>query len=211
MSLITKGLPKGVYASDTFYELNTDFRVWIEFEELFDELRENSQEAFYKAVKLCFSFPDGKVLTLPKTWIDTLKVMFAFYSGKEDISDLKEKEQKNNVKDDEDDADEELIDEKSTQIYSYEHDAEYLYAAFLQQYGIDLTECNMHWWKFKALFTGLTSSTKMREIMEIRATDLSQIKDKERRAHMMKLQDIYALPDMRSEEEKENDFAAMLW
>ena len=209
MSIITKGLPKGVYVNEGFYELNTDFRAWIEFEELFDELRENSQEAFYKAIKLCLSFPDGKVLNLPKTWIDTLKVLFAFYSGKEDISELKE--QKNETEDDEDGADEELIDEKTKQIYSYEHDAEYIYAAFLQQYGIDLTECSMHWWKFKALFAGLTSETKIREIMEIRATDISKIKDKERRAHIMKLQDIYALPDMRSEEEKENDFAAMLW
>ena len=37
--------------------------------------------------------------------------------------------------------------------------------------------------------------------------DLSKIKDKEMKKHYKELQQIHALPDMRSEEEKENDFA----
>ena len=124
-----------------------------------------------------------------------------------DVSELESKQTKHTQEDNNDEEDE----QEDKQIFSYEHDADYIYAAFVQQYGIDLTECKLHWWKFKALFAGLTGSTKIREIMEIRATDISHIKDKERRSHMIKLQDAYALPDMRSEEEKENDFAAALW
>ena len=41
--------------------------------------------------------------------------------------------------------------------------------------------------------------------------DISKIKDKSEKKRYKELQKIYALPDMRSEEEKENDFANELW
>ena len=41
--------------------------------------------------------------------------------------------------------------------------------------------------------------------------DLSKIKDKDMKKQYRKLKTLYALPDMRSEEEKENDFADELW
>ncbi len=208
MSIITEGLPDCVYDSfGNFYQLNTDFRVWIEFENLISNLRENSEGAFVKACALCFyKRIDVTKTPLPSTWLETIRVLFAFYCGMRDVSELENKQ----TKEIQEDADEEDTHQEK-QIFSYEYDADYIYAAFVQQYGIDLTECKLHWWKFKALFAGLTGNTKIREIMEIRATDVSQIKDKERRNHMLRLQDAYALPDMRSEEEKENDFAAMLW
>ena len=47
--------------------------------------------------------------------------------------------------------------------------------------------------------------------MGYRAMNLSKIKDKDTKANYKRLQQIYALPDMRSEEEKESDFANELW
>ena len=41
--------------------------------------------------------------------------------------------------------------------------------------------------------------------------NLSKIKDKEMKSHYNKMQKLYTLPDMRSEEEKEEDFANELW
>ena len=43
--------------------------------------------------------------------------------------------------------------------------------------------------------------------MGYRAIDLSKIKDKEERKRYRKLKQIYALPDMRTQEQKEEDFA----
>lgn len=210
MSIITEGLPDGVYDSfGNFYQLNTNFRVWIKFEELLEELREKSMDAFVKACDICFYRGiNGQIHSLPPTWLETIRVLFAFYCGYKSTEELNTK---NDNKSDNDDEDEEADDIREKQIFSYEHDGDYIYAAFVQQYKIDLADCDLHWWKFKALFAGLTSETKIREIMEIRATDISNIKDKERRAHIMRLQDVYSLPDMRSEEEKENDFAAVFW
>ena len=51
-------------------------------------------------------------------------------------------------------------------------DSEYIYAAFMQQYGIDLLKSDLHWHSFLALFNGLTN-TKMNEIIAARFYDKS--------------------------------------
>ena len=78
----------------------------------------------------------------------------------------------------------------------------------MQQYGIDLQDIEyLHWWKFKALFNGLAENTQFVKIMGYRAMDISKIKDKKEKKRYRELQRLYALPDMRTEEEKEYDFA----
>ena len=57
------------------------------------------------------------------------------------------------------------------------------------------------------LFNSLNKNTHFVEIMGYRAIDLSKIKDKEEKARYKKLKRLYNLSDMRTEEEKENDFA----
>lgn len=80
----------------------------------------------------------------------------------------------------------------------FELDGEYIYASFLQAYGIDLLEeqGRLHWKRFIALFQGLPDDTKIREIMRIRATDLptpTKYNQKERQT-LMELKAYYALP-----------------
>ena len=90
------------------------------------------------------------------------------------------------------------------QIYSFEYDADYIYSAFLSQYGIDLQDVyNLHWWKFKAMFQGLNDENEIVKIMGYRAINLNEIKDKQQKAHYRKLKKLYKLPDNRTEEEKE--------
>lgn len=103
-------------------------------------------------------------------------------------------------------------DNKNKQIYSYEFDDTYIYGAFKDQYNIDLQDIEyLHWWKFKAMFDCLKDDNKIVEIMGYRAVDLRKIKDKEEKERYKKLKALYKLPDMRSEEEKEADFANELW
>lgn len=54
----------------------------------------------------------------------------------------------------------------------YDIDAEYIYAAFYEQYRIDLLDSNLnlHWWKFCALLKGL-HNTRLSEIMGYRCYD----------------------------------------
>ena len=103
-------------------------------------------------------------------------------------------------------------EEKIKQIYSYEFDDELIYDAFRDQYGINLQEIPfLHWWEFKAMFNGLKKDNLIVEIMGYRAMDTSKIKDKEERKRYEKLKKQYALPDMRTIEEKEADFASAFW
>ncbi|MDR2048369.1 MAG: bacteriophage Gp15 family protein [Treponema sp.] len=51
--------------------------------------------------------------------------------------------------------------------YDWKLDSEYIYAAFMQQYGIDLIKTNLHWFDFCALFNGLVN-TKLNDIISAR-------------------------------------------
>jgi hypothetical protein len=56
----------------------------------------------------------------------------------------------------------------SVNVLDYEIDSDYIYAAFLEQYGIDLVDVEqLHWHKFLALLRGL-NGTKLNEIMGYR-------------------------------------------
>lgn len=59
-------------------------------------------------------------------------------------------------------------------LYDIKQDAQYIYASFLQCYKMDLFEQQgkLHWWKFKALLSGLSDDTKFKKVLEIRQMEL---------------------------------------
>lgn len=59
-------------------------------------------------------------------------------------------------------------------VFDFAQDAEYIYASFMLDYGIDLIEeqGRLDWRKFIALFSGLSERTKMREVISIRSRKL---------------------------------------
>src|SRR5574344_1411658 len=60
-------------------------------------------------------------------------------------------------------------DPSDVQLYDFFADGDYIYGSFLQAYGIDLTEIDLHWHKFMALFASLPDETKMARIISYRA------------------------------------------
>ncbi|ADU25691.1 Gp15 family bacteriophage protein [Ethanoligenens harbinense] len=70
---------------------------------------------------------------------------------------------------------------KHERAYDFEQDAPDIYAAFMQTYGIDLNDVDMHWWKFHALMFALPEDCKFSRIMRYRTMDLSDFKGKERK------------------------------
>lgn len=89
-------------------------------------------------------------------------------------------------------------EQKSERHFSFSQDAEYIYAAFQQTYGIDLLaeQGQMHWLRFMALFNGLPDDTIFRQIVELRAKDPSEIKDKKERDRLIRQQQQFALKDL---------------
>lgn len=169
-------------------KINTDFRVSILFELLMQDKKVPKELKIMKALQLYY--PDFEKINNYEIAIE--QMLWFYRCGKELDNSNKEK----------------VYSNKSKQIYSYEFDDKYIYSAFLQQYNIDLQEIKyMHWWKFKALFDGLIEDTEIVKIMGYRSINLSKIKDTEKRNYYKKLKKLYALPDNRTQEEKEREFA----
>lgn len=172
-------------------KINTNFRSFILFELLMQDNKIESEDKIALALKL---FYDDFQKDIKKA-VDG--ILWFYTRGKEmKQRDNEEKQSKN----------------KRKRIYSFEHDANFIYTAFLDQYGIDLNDIEyLHWFKFKAMFEGLKADNKICEIMGYRAVDVGKIKNKEEKKKYKKLQREWALPDDRTEEEKEKDFADALW
>lgn len=85
-------------------------------------------------------------------------------------------------------------------------DGEYIVAAFMQCYGIDLTAVDyMHWHLFKALLNGLPDDAKLSQIMGYR----SWRNDKTRyEQQMARLKQAWALPERGAEKALEEARAA---
>lgn len=80
-------------------------------------------------------------------------------------------------------------------LFSYSIDYPYILSGFLRDYGIDLIDIKyMHWWKFRMLFDGLSDDTEIKQRIMYRSVDLSEIKDKEERKRIKKIQKSIQLP-----------------
>lgn len=86
-------------------------------------------------------------------------------------------------------------EEDDQPLYDITKDGEYIYAGFLQAYGIDLYEVQgkLHWHKFNALLVSLPSDTKFMEVLRIRAWKPSKGDSSEYKKQMRKQQEIYRL------------------
>lgn len=99
---------------------------------------------------------------------------------------------------------------RRTAVYDFDEDFEYLWGAFLSEYGIDLAECSMHWWKFRALMMSLSEDCRFSKILAYRSMDTSKIENREVRRFYEKMKRRLSLPDRRTAEERERDTAECL-
>ena len=89
--------------------------------------------------------------------------------------------------------------------YDIRYDGDYIYASFLQAYGIDLFDVQgkLHWKKFNALLSGLPEGTKFMEVIKIRKWKPQKGDSAEYKEEMRRLQKDYALPYEIIEEDEE--------
>ena len=95
---------------------------------------------------------------------------------------------------------------KHDPVIEYNQDAPYIISGFLECYGIDLTEIQyMHWWKFQMLIDGMNEDCELKKRMGYRSIDLNQIKDKEERERIRKIQKQIAIIDHEVTDEEIGD------
>lgn len=188
MNLLLDRPPTKIEVGGLFYEIDADFRTGIAFELLMLDEEFTETEKAARAMELYFpQIPDDEEEAMEK-------ILWFYLCGREETNQ----------------------EEKETEpapkniVYSYEYDAGSIYAAFLSQYGMDLVEIPfLHWWKFKALFHALDENLEFMKIMRYRAVDITKV-PKEQKDFYRKMKQLYALPDNRTEEEKEQDFISSL-
>ena len=95
-------------------------------------------------------------------------------------------------------------------VLDYDKDAPYIYAAFLEQYGIDLIDARLHWYKFLALLHGL-HDTELNRIIAARLWKPNG-KNSEYEKNQKKQYEAWRLPQPEDNEPDEalDDFLAKL-
>lgn len=178
-----KNLPETVNIDGVEYPINTDFRTSIKFEILVQQ-ETDEMKLLLELLRLYY----GEIIP-PNIPIAIEKALW-FYAGGE----LKAKGNAS----------------KKEALYSFEYDGDYIYSAFLEQYGIDLTYAKLHWWKFRALFLSLSDKTKLSEIIGYRSVQISGKMSKEEKEFYKKMKKIYALPKNQKEEERMHEIRERL-
>lgn len=192
MNLLLDVIPTTLEVGGERYKINAGFRESILFELMMQDRELSDRDKINMAISIYFedNVPDDIEAAVDQ-------IIWFYKCGKED--------QESSSNGGEQDHDQETSSPK--QIYSFEEDDSYIYAAFLSQYGIDLQDIEfLHWWKFKALFHSLEETNKIVKIMEYRAMKIHPEMSKQEKEFYKSMKRLYALPDNRTEEEKERDF-----
>lgn len=170
------------------YHFNGHYKTSIQFELLMQDNEVKDSDKLYLALRLYF----GEQYIPPELEKEAILFILWFYKGGGEPFEPKTLEGEERAK-------------KEQPIYSFSEDSPYIYSAFLEQYGINLITAELHWWEFRALFLSLSSKVKLSEIMQVRSVNVNDL-DKAERKRIKRLKTLYALKDMRSQEEKEKDF-----
>jgi len=180
LNLILDRLPGSLTIGGVEYLIDTDFRTSILFELMMLDDEMSDEDKAQETIALYFP---GKKPDFTEETID--KILWFYRGGKE------EKKHRGSGGGD-----------PLNPVYSFEHDDFYIYSAFLEQYGIDLTTIKyMHWWKFKALFLSLNDQVLFTKIMGYRSVKIEKM-SKEQKRFYMDMKRMYALPKSKSVQEK---------
>lgn len=180
MNILIDLLPDHVTIKGVEYEINSDFRTSILFELLMQDKNISEEEKLISAIELYYK-------EVPGDLNEAINKIIWFYTCGKDAQSYKGTGKGKNI-----------------QVYSFEHDAEYIYSAFLDQYRINLQQVDyLHWWEFKAMFKGLTEEKEIVKIMGYRSVDINKIKDKEQKAYYKKMKELYKIPSNISKDEKQ--------
>lgn len=177
-NFITEELPENVLIDGMEYPINSSFRIGIQFERI-QNGDGSDEDKIINLLKLYYP-------CIPRNLEEAINKMLWFYRcGEEEEKEEKSRQRyQRNV--------------SNEPAYSFVQDAPYIYAAFKEQYGLDISESDMHWWKFIALFESLSEDTKMSRIMYYRKARTSGM-PKERRAFVNEMKKLYRIKNVSSE------------
>lgn len=180
MNILIDLLPKKVDIEGESYEINWDFRTSMLFEMMIEDESLSEEDKVLRAIELYYPIVPHNIEQAIE------KIIWFYCCGKEHNKETTSAGNSNNNK-----------------IYSFDYDDEYIYSAFLSQYGVDLQDVeDLHWWKFKAMFKSLKEDNEIVKIMGYRAMDIPNDMPKDQKQFYRKMKRLYELPKSKSEIEK---------
>lgn len=179
MNLFYEKYPKVLEVHGEYVPIITDFREYIR---LLDMLK-------------CKDLNDvQKIMILKEYFLTDISIDATALRALTNFVTM-EMEEKESEQDPDGEEGEELEETGKKNLFSYEIDYPYILSGFLRDYGIDLETVNyLHWWKFRMLFDGLSEDTEIKQRIMYRGINLSEIKDKEERKRISKIQRSIQLP-----------------
>ena len=165
-------LPESIEVKGSFYYIQTSFKYWLRFLELLENKNTTPND-------FDFMYRDSK----PNNRQDGLLALMQFATPPQLLPRFRES-----------DGDGKVVD--------YIIDGDYIYSAFMEQYGVDLITSDMHWYKFQALFRGL-HDTKLNEIIGYRLYKHTSGKKDSYVRHMEKLRSAWELPTAINEDDED--------
>lgn len=176
MSLLCESFPKTVIADGQEFAIFTDFREWLRFYDMFTDPELKDAEK----VALCGAWLEPEPVCVTKGILDAVFSFFradALFPDKEP-SDSEDQEQ----------------EMPKPPVFDWKIDAAYLLGDFRRFYGIDLLTARMHWWEFRALAAALPDESHCAKRISYRSANLGEIKDKNERKRIARIQRQIALP-----------------
>lgn len=173
MGILLNTLPKSVEICGSEVPIAWDFRTSINFSELLLSKELDEKEQITKGAKLyygpvIYDFSEDEAT-------EAIEKMLWFYKAGE-MQDTRKSSNK-----------------KQKQTYSFDQDGDYIYAAFREQFNVDLSCADLHWWSFRAMFGSISASTQFGKILGYRTIDINKVSNKEDREFYRMMKKEYAL------------------
>lgn len=180
--------PEYAKIGDKKYKINTDFRVALECNKIAEDKNISDTE---RALAIIYKLFGDDGLDDYENHNELLKLAVKYLSMGKEITKSEE----------EPDMD-------------FEQDMDYIETSFMSDYGIDLGNEEMHWWKFYNLINGLSNSEignccVLNRVRNLRRFDASKIKDSKERQRIIEAQKSVALRKKQPELTKEQEDSVM--
>ena len=181
--------PEYAKIGDKKYKINTDFRVAIECNRIAEDSSIGNLE---RAMAIIYKLFGDEGLEDTDNYDRLLEIAQKYLSCGKEVEDNDEKPD-----------------------MDYYEDMDYIEASFMSDYHIDLTNTNMHWWKFYNLINGLSNSELgdcciLNRVRNLRNFDPKEIEDNKEREKIVKAQKSVELkrnkPKLTKEQEQSVEF-----
>lgn len=181
IDLTKKILPSAVEVEGRFYKIKTDFQYWLNF-----ALKRKKGE-----IKFLSDCDFLYLNEIPENREKGIEKLIEFCDSRNELP--------------------RAISGSGKILIDFELDSDLIYSAFLEVYGIDLidSDLHLHWFKFNALFDSL-HGTKLNEVMGYRGFDENDKTSYEK--SMIRMRQAWEIPAVLSEEERKalDDFDSKL-